>query len=441
MPRPVTLFTGQWAEEARPRSAAVWLVLAAIVGLLLAGVPGSAEASEASGESGRRWVASWATAQHTTKGSLENQTVRTIVHLTQGGDLVRVRIGNTLGTEPMEIGAVMVGLRDSGARLVKGTVRAATFDGSRSVVVPPGEYVVSDPVRFATTQQQDLVVSMHVPGNVVPSAHDAAFDTNYLTAAGAGDHTGDLDDGAFTTTTTSHLMLMAVDVSTTSARGTVVVTGGSVTDGAGSRTTGYMGTGPAAPPNSRWSDVLARRIVAELPGNAQFAVANAGIGGNTASRECAIASGPYSNVEDRFARDVLGLSGVSHVFVYAGTNDLGFGCGADQIIAAFTRLVERAHARGVKVVFATITPRLTYTALQNEERFEVNSWILRGGNCGGVCDGVMNFDAVVSWSANPNAIDPRYDAGDMIHPNADGYRRMGQVIDLGFLAGESSPGR
>jgi lysophospholipase L1-like esterase len=60
----------------------------------------------------------------------------------------------------------------------------------------------------------------------------------------------------------------------------------------------------------------------------------------------------------------------------------------------------------------------------------VNYWLLRGGNCGGVCDGVVNFDAAISWFANPNAIDPNYDSGDTIHPNAEGYRRMGLAIDL-----------
>jgi lysophospholipase L1-like esterase len=276
-----------------------------------------------------------------------------------------------------------------------------------------------------------------VPNPSIPSVHQSAFDTSYLTPAETGDHTKDVDNEAFTDTTSSYLMVTAVDVFNPKLRGSIVVTGGSVTDGSGSRTTGPMGKGPAASPNSRWSDVLARRIVEELPRQQQLAVANAGIGGNTASEECGAIGGiqfggEFSSVEERYDRDVLSLSGVSHVFIYAGTNDLGIGagCSAQQIIAGFTRLVKRAHAEGIEVVVATVTPRLSYTPIQNQHRHEVNSWILSGGNCSGICNGNANFDAVISWFANPNAIDPNYDSGDTIHPNAEGYARMGNVIDL-----------
>lgn len=386
------------------------------------------------------WNVSWATAQHVAGPALDAQSVRMITHLTQGGDALRLRLGNTLGTVPLQVGAVSAAVRADGPRLVAGTLHPVTFDGSRSVSVPPGKYIVSDPIELVTAAGQDIAVSMFLPGAATPSAHAAAFETGYLTAAGAGDKTAELEGASYTATTGQFLVVDAVDVRNPRVQGAVVVVGGSVTDGAGSEKTGPLGTGPAAPPNSRWSDVLARRVRAELPRDAQLGVAQAGIGGNTISRECPNGpqTAPYGNVQDRLDRDVLSHSGISHVVVYAGTNDLGFGvgCTAEQIVAAFRDVVRRAHAQSVDVVIATVTPRAIYTPAQNEQRHVINRWITKANSCGGECDGIVDFDAVVRWSAYPNAIDPQYDSGDDIHPNADGYALMGQAIDLRLFAAD-----
>lgn len=417
----------------------VTLVFSAIFGAVLtltpaASVPASSDFPAGGTES--RWVTSWATAQHTTGPDLQDQTIRMVIHMTKGGDRVRVRLANTLGEQPMQIGAATVGIRAKEAEVIEGTMRPVTFQGSRTVEIPAGAYVLSDSVKLSTAAQQDLAVSVYLPNPVSPSAHGMALDTSYLTRPNAGDHSGDTGGGSFTEETESYLVVKAVEVHGR-VPGTVVVTGGSVTDGHGSRSTGTLGTGPQAPPNSRWSDVLARRFLTESPADEQFAVANAGIGGNTASRNCGASLNlafrdEYANVEDRYDRDVLGLDGVSHVVIYAGTNDLGFatGCPAEEIIGAFSRLVERAHQQGVDVVIATITPRTSYTVEQNRERSEVNAWLRRGGDCSGVCDGIVDFDSAIAWYANPNSIAPEYDSGDGIHPNAEGYHAMAQQFDL-----------
>ena len=405
--------------------------------LLVSGVLAATAVSTSAGEPGgsgpgSRWVVSWATSQHTTGPELSRQSIRLVTHLTQGGDAVRVRIGNTLGTAPMVVAGATVGHRTTGAAVDPLSLRRVTFGGDRTITVPPGGYVVSDPVSLKVLAQQDLAVSLFVPEKVTPSAHGEAFETSYLTSAGAGDHTGDATAVPYTATTTSFLLVSAVDVLSSTARGAIVVTGGSVTDGTGSNKTGALGAGPPAPPNSRWSDVLARRVVSDLEPGDQLAVAEAGVGGNTMARACMSQPSPYGNVQDRLNRDVLSLSGVTHLIVYAGTNDLGIGTGCDAatIIAGFRDVISRAHARGIKVVVATVTPRAHSTPLQNEARHLVNLWITKLNRCAEECDGTANFDAAVSWFVNPNAVDPRYDAGDDIHPNADGYKLMGETIDL-----------
>jgi lysophospholipase L1-like esterase len=408
----------------------VSLTLATAVAVLISFAPGVAAQPVGSPD----WFAAWATAQHQPGPTLTDQTIRTIVHLSQGGRQLRVRLGNTVGTEPITVAASTVAIRVEGARVDPATLRSLTFNRSTSVTIPAGGHVVSDPATLTTKPRDDLAVSTYIPGPASPSQHAEAFDTSYLTEPASRDRTTAPDGHAFTRTISSYPLVTAVDVHNPEIEGTIVVVGGSVTDGTGSRKSGTMGTGPGAPPNSRWSDVLARRIVAEFPGEPQFSVANAGIGGNTAAKACASSFfGPMNNVEDRYDRDVLSLSGVHTVIVYAGTNDIGNSCPAETITAALRALVDRAHAKGVRVVIATITPRLTYTPAQNAERALVNTWITRQNRCGGECDGIAPFDTAIAWYANPNAIDPAFDSGDTIHPNAEGYARMGNTIDLRLL--------
>lgn len=408
-----------------------WFATALATALAMVGLGAPADA--AAGPDSANWSVAWATAQHQTGAVLDEQTVRMIVHLSQGGSQIRIHLGNVVGTEPVVLSSATVGLRSREARVDPGTLRPLTFNRSRSVTIPAGGQVVSDAVALTTSPADDLAVSMYVAGPASPSQHAEAFDTSYLTEPGAGDKTSDAAGESFTRTTTSSLLVNAVDVKNPDVTGSIVVVGGSVTDGAGSRKSGIMGMGPEAPPNSRWSDVLARRIVAGLPPNRQLSVANAGIGGNSVGEECASSFfGDVNNVSTRFDRDVLDLTGVRTVIVYAGTNDLGNGCDADQIIAAFRDLIRRAHARSVRIIIATVTPRLSYTPVQNQHRSTINAWITRENSCGGECDGVVDFDSAIAWYANPNAIDPAFDSGDTIHPNAEGYALMGNTIDLRF---------
>lgn len=354
------------------------------------------------------------------------------MHLTQGGPTLRVAFANHASTAPITIGPVVVGRRKGERGMGARSTRRVTFDGGRTLTLQPGARQTSDPVRLRVGPQRDVLVDTYVRGIQMPSAHRTAFDTSYLTPPGSGNHVGDSSGTTFTQTTESYLMLSSVDVASSNIVGTVAVVGGSVVDGQGSRATGRLGAGPEAQPNSRWSDVLARRLLRTRDSDRQVSVVNAGIGGNTASRECALSGGRAGNVEQRFGRDVLSREGLTHVFVYAGTNDLGVGdgCTARQIITAFKDLARRAHRARIDIIFATVTPRASYTPVQNRRRARVNRWILRSGTCSGWCDGVVDFDKAIAWPAHPNAIDPSLDSGDGVHPNAEGYARMGHAVPL-----------
>src|SRR5689334_877424 len=121
-----------------------------------------------------------------------NQTVRLIVAPSVAGTSWRIRLSNEYGTRPVTFGRAYAGLQSVGATLKAGTNRPLTFGGRKSVVVPAGRTVLSDPVRVQVTdaRSQRLAVSLHVAGASGPMTwHAASFTTSYVSDPDSGDHT------------------------------------------------------------------------------------------------------------------------------------------------------------------------------------------------------------------------------------------------------------
>ena len=381
----------------------------------------------------QQWVASWGSSLYglsPENRTITNATIRLIARSTVAGDRVRVRLENTYGEKPLTIGAAAVGLQNRGASLVADSNRPLHFDGSSSVTIPAGEYIVSDPVTLEVHAEQGLAVSLHIPGaNVRSNIHGLALTTSYLTEAGAGDQTGNVDGSAYPDTTPQMHWLSAIEVDSSSARGAIVAFGDSITDGSCATMGG----------RDRWEDVLYTRLL-DTAGTARLGMVNAGIGGNTAIRVPPVGSTP---AVERMDRDVLSLAGITHLIVFIGTNDLRRDATAEQTIAGLDEIIGRAKARGLKVLGATIIPRnpeprgrlspeLGFGAARNAHRHAVNEWIRTNDDL----DGVLDFDAVMKDAANSDLINPIYDC-DGIHPNVFGYAAMARSIDLGvFDAGQ-----
>ena len=68
--------------------------------------------------------------------------------------------------------------------------------------------------------------------------------------------------------------------------------------------------------------------------------------------------------------------------------------------------------------------------LNEKDRQTVNEWIRAAGHF----DAVIDFDAVVRDSHQPDRLLPAYDCGDHLHPSPGGYRAMGEAISLSLFA-------
>lgn len=438
-------------------------IAAALAPLLRPTVTRAQGASAAgSGPQGPKWLASWAASAHgpypsgnpsaqpdlsfvfpdATAGA-RDQTFRLMVKPSLWGQAVRLRFSNAFGTRPVTLDGVHVGVQETRAVLLAGSNQAVTFRGGRgAVTIQPGRTVYSDPVRLDYVRGatdplvggRRLAVSFHAAGPTGPMTwHAKALTTSYVTPPGGGSPGGEEGDDAFPFTTTSWYFLDAVEVAVPADAFCVVALGDSITDGTNSTLNG----------DDRWPDYVATRLRAVFDGKA--ALVNAGIGGNRVvgpeeyTPEQPVPGGPAAL--ERLDRDVLSLAGVTTVIWMEGINDLGAGTPAADVIAGLRSGVERMHARGLRVIGATLTTALNSTVVTHgtpevdARRRQINEFI----RAGGIFDGVADFDAAV-LDPSTGELRPEFvfnttvgGAGDKLHPNRAGYQAMAAAVDVASL--------
>ena len=365
------------------------------------------------------WVTAWGTSQYGAGMTpVSNATVRMIARVTVAGDSVRLRIDNTYGTAPVQLGKVSVGWRRNGASIEPGSHRPVSFSGSPGATIAPGGTVESDPIQLRVVPQQDLAVSLYIPGMAIPSQHMASLTTSYLSPDGSGDLSAVDDAKPFTATTAAIMWLKSIDVLSSAARGAVVAFGDSITQGSCATRDGY----------DRWSDWLALRL--EQSGR-PMAVVNEGIGGNTILAEHPEKVPPTGTPGlQRLDRDVLSHKGITHVVLFMGTNDMRRGASAAQVRAGMEEIITRVKARKLTIIGGTAIPRhnnqtLPWDDTKTKNRNELNAWIRTKAPF----DGVIDFDAVMRDPAKRDLINPPLDC-DGIHPNVLGYYEMGKSLSL-----------
>jgi lysophospholipase L1-like esterase len=376
------------------------------------------------------WTTAWGTSQQALgQTRVSNATFRLIARVTAPGDAIRLRFDNTFGTAPVTFGKVSAGPRQSAnnpASLSPGLLRPVSFDGQSSVTIEAGGSVTSDPIPLMVDAQEDLAISVYVPGAEVPaSQHSGAIVTSFITDNGAGDLTASESGVPFKTRITTMPWLKAIDVRVAAPTTAIVAFGDSITDG----------TCTTLDAHDRWEDIVAQRLA--LQGAVRHSVVNEGIGGNTVTRN--VTPPPDSTPgTERLDRDVLAHAGVSHVIVFMGTNDIRREASAEQVINGLKNIVARVKAHGLRAIGVTIVPRhnVAQTAgntgwndAKTKVRNEVNAWIRERGDF----DAVIDFDRILRSAANPNLLHATYNCGDGIHPSPLGYFQMGKSVDLNLF--------
>ena len=377
----------------------------------------------------KQWVGTWAsaplldghakTADQLAPGA-RGVTLREVVHVSIGGETVRLRFSNLYGSGPLVIGAAQIAQSRKGPAIVTGSGKAVTFNGQPSVSIPAGALAVSDAVPFKFAPLADLTVSLYLPSPSGPiTEHQLGSSTSYHAPGNAVAN----DTLESPSTVTSWEYLNGIDTLAVAEAAAVVTIGDSITDGAKS----------TIDTNHRWPDELARRLQAD-PKYRNLAVLNEGISGNKL-----LLDGAGPSALARFDRDVIAQTGVKYLLILEGINDIGrlhsvpdAGLTAADLIFSLQQMIMRAHAHGIAVIGCTLTPYHGagyYTDAGEAIRKAVNKWIRTSG----AFDGFVDLEAAVNDPSHPDTFLPANDPGDHLHPNDAGYKLMGDAIDLKLL--------
>ncbi|KAI0778917.1 extracellular GDSL-like lipase/acylhydrolase [Trametes elegans] len=374
---------------------------------------------------------------NTTGRVFNNSTIRQTIHVTATSPHVRLRISNAFGTTNLPITAVTVARPLNGlpgiSAVDPNTVTPLTFSGSPSFSIPNGALVVSDPVDFNVTAGTELSVTIFLESGQTTNditSHPGSRTTSWMTfgnQVSAANLTGAVQNVAH------WFFISTLDAWVPTTERTVAFVGDSITDGRGSDTD----------KNNRWPDLLFARVHASSdPALRTLAFANQAAGGNRI-----LADGLGPNALGRFDRDVLAQPGVRYVVVFEGVNDIGVAAATtaaqtaigDALIGALRQFVVRAHAAGLPIFGATITPfsapgfdaavQPYSSPVREATRQRVNDFIRNGG----VFDGVIDFDAVVRNSSAPSQLRDNFNSGDFLHPNVAGYTAMASAFPIDLL--------
>ena len=393
----------------------------------------------ADGASGKgQWVATWGASpfayrtfvKSSPPGPFENQTLREVVRISVGGQQLRIRLSNEIGTTPLKIGSASVAVVAGESAIKPDTLRQLTFGGADSITIPPGAPALSDPVDLNVGDLTELAVSIYLPDKTEASTVHMGR-TDFISSPGDFTGASELPEAEKMTTM---VFLTGIYAKVKNKTGVIVALGDSITDGLRSSPYSY----------NNWPQQLSERLAHHRGRHRSMAVINEGITGNQLLRD-----GAGTATLSRFDRDVLALPGLSYIIMLIGINDIGVGgmkfpgtAGPapamrtpEEIIAGYEQLIARAHSMSppVKIYGATLTPFEGtlgyYTPEKDEIRKAVNTWIRTSGRF----DAVIDFDKAVQDPDDPARMASMYNSGDKLHPGDAGYKKMADSIDLGLF--------
>lgn len=346
---------------------------------------------------------------------LSNSVLRQVVHVSLGGSKIRLQFSNLSGNGDVTLNSAHVALCRA-TPAVDSTIDTTTdtalaFSGSASVTIPQGQEIWSDPLDFTVAPLGN--VSITVAFGSVPTGltgHAGSRTTSYEQANGTDVSAATM---ASAQTVVSWYYISGMEVMAPASANAIVAIGDSLTDGRGTDND----------KNNRWTDDLEARLQANAA-TSNVAMMNQAIGATTLV-------GTGTAAQARFARDVLGQSGVRYVIVFDGVNDIGGGTSFASMMPVYASLISQAHAKGLLIYGATITPFGTnayYTVAHEGVRQQVNTYIKSGA-----FDGFFDFDAAVTDGGTPPGLQAQYDTWaqtDGLHLNPAGYQKLADSVAL-----------
>lgn len=374
----------------------------------------------------QNWTGTWACAQMQVEPhnmppepGLSGNTLRQIIKVSIGGNQLRFRFSNLFTNEQLAIKSVSIANAAEAPAIDIKTQQMLSFDGNLAVTIEPEKEIYSDVFNFPLHAGQLLAVTIHYEkAPKLISGHPGSRTTSYILQ---GDH--QKDEMFSEAVKTDHwYTIMGLDVITSKNASNIVCLGNSITDGRGSGTN----------KQNRWADILAARLAANK-NTEHIGVLNLGIGGNYV-----VKGGLGPTALDRFDRDVLSQSGTKWLVILEGINDIGgikraedAPAKAQEIIDAYKIMIDKAHAKGIKVYGCTILPfqKSFYDApFKQDARDIVNAWIRNGS-----FDAVIDFDKEMESEKGSKTILSNMHDNDFLHPNELGYKRMGEAVDLNLF--------
>ena len=369
----------------------------------------------------QNWVGTWATAPQTVVRSfmpynncMTNRSVRQVVKVSIGGDVIRLKLSNIYSMQPVEIRSIYIAHAKDSFSIDAKSAQYFKFGNSYKTVIPAGKQIVSDALKFNLRNLERVAITInYTSAPEVPTVHMGSRTTSYIMKGVTNAHSN--FEKAFRE---NHWYnISGIDVYTMSNNmSAIAIMGNSITDGKCSTDNAQ----------NRWPDVMSEMLQLKHKITNQ-GVLNLGIGNNRVT----VPGGFGALAKERFDRDILMQSGVKKVVIFEGVNDIGAARSgssetvARQIIESIQGMVKKAKARKMKVYLGTITPFKGagyYTHFHEAARLYVNDWIRSQAKN---VDGILDFAKLLQDPNDDRRMKREYASNDWLHPNPTGYKAMG----------------
>lgn len=369
----------------------------------------------------QNWVGTWATAPQTVVRSfmpynncMTNRSVRQVVKVSIGGDVIRLKLSNIYSMQPVEIRSIYIAHAKDSFSIDAKSAQYFKFGNSYKTIIPAGKQIVSDALKFKLRNLERVAITInYTSAPEVPTVHMGSRTTSYIMKGVTNAHSN--FEKAFRE---NHWYnISGIDVYTMSNNmSAIAIMGNSITDGKCSTDNAQ----------NRWPDVMSEMLQLKHKITNQ-GVLNLGIGNNRVT----VPGGFGALAKERFDRDILMQSGVKKVIIFEGINDIGAAKSgnsetvARQIIESIQGMVRKAKAQKKKVYLGTITPFKGagyYSHFHEAARLYVNDWIRSQAKN---VDGILDFAKLLQDPNDDRKMKREYASNDWLHPNPAGYKAMG----------------